>query len=255
MFNLQGKKALVTGASRGIGRGIALSLARVGASVAVNYSSNPEKAGEVVREIKEMGMGGEDSFALQADVSKKEQVVGMFEEVRKRFGKLDILVNNAGVVSMGPIDDITEEEWDRVLDINLKGQFLCTQQALKLMGSGGRIINTASIASGGVGVGFGRIAHYAASKGGVVGMTEDLAVELGPRGITVNAVAPGVIETDMTAMITQDEKMRQGMLMRIPMGRFGRPEDIGAVAVFLASDEAGYVTGLTLYVDGGWLAE
>lgn len=251
MFSLQGKKALVTGASRGIGRGIALALAKAGASVAINCSSNVQKAEEVVSQIKALGV---DSFCVQANVSKKESVINMFNEVKNRFGKLDILVNNAGIAAMNPIEKVSEEEWDKIIDINLKGQFLCIQEAIKIMGTGGKIINISSIASGGEGVGFGNIAHYAASKGGVIGMTEDLAIEFGPKGINVNAIGPGVIETDMTTIILQDESTRKGMLMRIPKGRFGKPEDIGAAAVFLASDEADYVTGQVLYVDGGWLA-
>lgn len=252
MFNLTGKKALVTGGSRGIGRGVALSLAKAGASVAINYHSNKEKADEVVAEIKALGV---DSFSVQADVSKKSDIETMFAEIKAKWSNLNILVNNAGIAEMKPFQNITEQEWDNVLDTNLKGQFFCIQEAAKLMLTGGKIVNIASIASGGVGVGFGNIAHYAASKGGVVGMTEDMAVELGPLGININAIGPGVIETDMTTDIINDEQTKKGMLMRIPKGRFGKPEDIGAAAVYLASDEADYVTGAALYVDGGWLTE
>src|SRR3989338_11496751 len=227
MFNLKGKKALVTGASRGIGKGIALALAKAGASVAVNYHSKAQESEAVVVEVKKLGG---DSFSVQADVSNKEQVAKMFEEVKNKFGHLNILVNNAGVVYMNPIDKITEEEWDKVLNINLKGQFFCVQEAIKIMPIGGKIINISSIASGGVGVGFGNIVHYAASKG-------------------------GVIETDMTTVILADEKTKIGMLTRIPKGRFGKAEDIGAAAVFLASDEADYITGSVIYVDGGWLSQ
>ena len=252
MFNLSGKKALVTGASRGIGKGIALALAASGAAVAVNYHSKREEAEGVVMEIKKLGV---DSFSIQADVSSKESVAKMFAEVKNKFGELNILVNNAGVVTMNPIDKVTEEEWDKVIDTNLKGHYLCIQEAIKIIPKGGKIVSISSIASGGVGVGFGNIAHYAASKGGVVAMVEDLAVELGPRGININAIGPGVIETDMTTGILSDEKTKTGMLMKIPKGRFGTPSDIGAAAVFLASDEADYITGATLYVDGGWLAQ
>ncbi|PJC80941.1 beta-ketoacyl-ACP reductase [Candidatus Roizmanbacteria bacterium CG_4_8_14_3_um_filter_36_12] len=252
MFNLKGKKTLVTGASRGIGSGIALSLAKAGASVAINYHSKGEEAEAVVAEVKKCGV---DSFSVQADVSNKEQVAKMFEEVKNKFGQLTILVNNAGIVYFNPVDKITEEEWDKVLDINLKGSFFCVQEAIKIMPVGGKIINISSIASGGVGVGFGNIAHYASSKGGVIAMVEDLAIELGPRGININAICPGVIETDMTTSILADEKTKTGMLARIPKGRFGKPEDIGATAVFLASDEADYITGSVIYVDGGWLSQ
>jgi len=251
MFDLTGKKALVTGGSRGIGRGICLALAKQGADVVVNYRSNEAEAQAVVSEIKAMGR---QAFAVQADVSQATSVAKMFEEIKNRWGKLDILVNNAGIVKFANFEEVTEEDWDQIVDVNLKGQFLCAKEALKLMGPGGKIINIASIASGGVGIGFRQIAHYTASKGGVVALTENLALELGPKGINVNAIAPGVIETDMTKGLTTDEKTSAGLLARIPKGRFGKPEDIGAAAAFLASDEADYITGTVLYVDGGWLA-
>ncbi|MDO8551341.1 MAG: 3-oxoacyl-ACP reductase family protein [bacterium] len=252
MFDLKDKIALVTGGSRGIGRGIALALAKQGANVAVNYNSNVQEAEKVVEEIKALGR---DAFAVQADVSKADQVQRMYAEVMAKWGKLDILANNAGVApAMTPIDQTTEEQWDSVVDINLKGQFLCAREASKVMKSGGRIINTASIASGGVGGGFGGMASYVASKGGVVGLTEDLAVDFAPKGININAVAPGVIETDMTKPFISNPEMEKGFMSHIPKGRFGKPEDIGAAVAFLASDEADYITGAVLYVDGGWLA-
>lgn len=251
MFSLTGKKALVTGASRGIGRGIALALAKQGADVAVNYRSKKDEAEKVVSEIKTQGR---DSFSVQADVSNKESVTKMFEEIKAKWGKLDILVNNAGIVQFAPFEELTEEQWDQVLDTNLKGQFLCSQEAIKLMSPGARIINTASIASGGIGVGFSRLSHYTASKGGVVALTENMALDLAKKGINVNAIAPGVIETDMTKDMLSDEKTKAGLMARIPKGRVGKPEDIGAAAAFLASNEADYITGIVLYVDGGWLA-
>lgn len=251
MFDLTGKKALVTGGSRGIGRGIALALAEQGAAVAVNYRSNTEEAEKVVAEIKAKGR---EAFAVQADVSDLEAVVSLFGEVKSRWGGLDILVNNAGILQFKPFDQISAGDWDRMIGTNLRGQFFCAQEAVKLMGERGRIINLASISSGGVGVAYPMIAHYTTSKGGVVGMTEALAVELGPKGITVNAIAPGSIETDMVKEAMTDEKVREGMMAQIPRRRFGQPEDIGAAAAYLASDEADYVTGAVLYVDGGWLA-
>jgi len=251
MFELTGKKALVTGASRGIGRGIALALAKQGADVAVNYHSNAEEAEKVVAEIKAMGR---DSFSVQADVSSAQGVTKMFEEIKNKWGKLDILVNNAGIVQFAPFEELTEEQWDAVLDTNLKGQFLCGQQAVKLMEQGGRIINIASIASGGVGVGFSRLSHYTASKGGVVALTENMALDLAKKGINVNAIAPGVIETNMTKEMLGDETTKRGLMARIPKGRVGKPEDVAAAAAFLASDEADYITGSVIYVDGGWLA-
>lgn len=251
MFDLTNKKALVTGASRGIGKGIALCLAEQGADVAINYHSKVSEAEAVVAEIKKIGR---DSFFVQADVSDSAAVKKMFEQIKEKWGSLDILVNNAGILMFAPFDQITEEQWDQIMAVNLKGQFLCGQQAAKLMGQGGRIINIASIASGGLGVGFANISHYTASKGGVVALTENMALELAKKGINVNAIAPGVIETDMTKEMLADEKTKQGLLMRVPKGRPGKPKDIGAAAAFLASDEADYITGITLYVDGGWLA-
>jgi 3-oxoacyl-[acyl-carrier protein] reductase len=252
MFDLTGKKALVTGGSRGIGRGIALALAKQGADMAINYHSNLEEAEKVVAEIKALGR---DAFAIQADVSNSQSVIKMFEEIKTKWGKLDILVNNAGIAHWASFEAMTEEEWDRTLNTNLKGQFLCAKEAVKLMKmSGGRIINISSVASGGVGIGGVRIAHYVASKGGVVAMTEALAVELAPYKINVNSIAPGFIDTDMTKELITDEKVKQGLLARIPKGRFGMPADIAAAAAFLASDEADYITGVVIYVDGGWLA-
>jgi 3-oxoacyl-[acyl-carrier protein] reductase len=251
MFDLKGKKALVTGGSRGIGRGIALALAKQGADVAINYHSNTQEAEKVVAEIQALGR---DSFAVQADVSDKESVVKMFEEIKTKWEKLNILVNNAGIIKYGSFEELTEEDWDSILNVNLKGQFLCSQEAVKLMIDGGRIINTASIASGGVGVGFPRIAHYTASKGGVVALTENMAIELAAKNINVNAIAPGIVETDMTKDMLADEKSKAGLMARIAKKRVGKPEDIGAAAAFLASDEADYITGSVIYVDGGWLA-
>ena len=251
MFSLEGKKALVTGGSRGIGRGIALALALQGADVMINYRSNQEEANKVVEEIKKMGR---QSVAVAADVSNSQSVAKMFEYIRSQWGKLDILVNNAGIIAYADFESMAEEDWDKIMAVNLKGQFLCSQQAVKLMGAGSKIINTASIASGGIGIGFSRLAHYTASKGGVVALTENMALDLAKKGINVNAVAPGVIETDMTKEMLSDEQAKQGLMARIPKGRVGKAEDIGAAVAFLASDEADYITGTVLYVDGGWLA-
>lgn len=253
MFNLDGKVALVTGGARGIGRGIVLSLAKQGADVAINFVSHPERAQEVANQVTQMSRR---SFVAQADVSKKPQVEQMVQAVTTNLGRVDILVNNAGIVVSKPFLEMTEEEWDQILDVNLKGQFLVSQAVAKEMvkNGGGKIINIASIASGGIGVGFSDIAHYCASKGGVIGLTEALAVELASKKINVNAIAPGLIETDMTRDIMNNPQAAQGMMMRIPWKRAGKPEDIGAAAAFLASQEADYLTGVTIYVDGGWLA-
>jgi 3-oxoacyl-[acyl-carrier protein] reductase len=253
MFSLKEKKALVTGSSRGIGKGIALAFAKQGADVAVNYHSSEQKALKVVEEIKSMGVS---SFAVGADVSKQEEVKTMVEKVVSEFGGIDILVNNAGIVVFKPFSDMEEADWDQVLDTNLKGQFFCIKAVAPYMEKQGkgRIINLASIASGGVGVGFLNLAHYCASKGGVVALTEELALELTPKGININAIAPGAIDTDMSSSIKNDPQSLKGVLTRIPKGRLGKPEDIAAMAVFLASDEADYCTGAVFYVDGGWLA-
>lgn len=249
--DLTGKNALVTGGSRGIGRAVVLGLAKQGAKIAINYFSNQ---GEVQAVVKEVESFGGEAFCVQADVSQSQSVLKMFEEIKNHWQRLDILVNNAGVLSFASFADLTEEQWDKVLNTNLKGQFLVAKESVRLMGEGGRIINIASIASGGVGIGFRQLAHYTASKGGVIGLTETMAVDLGQKGINVNAIAPGVIETDMTKEILVDEKTKQGMMTRIPKARVGKPEDIANAAVFLASKEADYITGTVLYVDGGWLA-
>ena len=252
MFDLTGKVAIVTGARRGIGKGIVLALAEAGADVVVSDISL-EDCQKVVGEIEALGKKG---LAVKCDVALKSEVEEMVKKTVEEFGKVDILVNNAGILGFKPFLEMTEEEWDKVLDVNLKGQFLCAQTAAKEMvkNEWGRIINIASIASGQVGIGYPLIAHYCASKGGITAMTEALALELSPQGINVNAIGPGVIETAMTKDMLTDEKTKQGMLARLPKGRVGQPEDIGAAAVFLASDEADYVTGATLFVDGGWLA-
>jgi 3-oxoacyl-[acyl-carrier protein] reductase len=242
---LQGKVALVTGASRGIGRAIALELARHGAKVVVNYAGNEAKANEVVNEI--INMGGE-AFAIQADVSKAEAVEQMVKEALERFGRLDILVNNAGVTRDNLLMRMKEEEWDEVININLKGVFNCTKAVTRPMMKQryGRIVNIASI----VGVmGNPGQANYVAAKAGVIGLTKTAARELASRNITVNAIAPGFITTDMTDRLS--EEIRSEMLKQIPLARFGEPEDIAKVVVFLVSDAANYITGQTIHVDGG----
>jgi 3-oxoacyl-[acyl-carrier protein] reductase len=244
-MNLEGKIALVTGASRGIGREIALELARQGANVAVNYSGSEAKANEVVDLIKELGR---DAFAIQCDVSNSEAVTNMIKETIERFGKLDVLVNNAGITRDNLLMRMKEEEWDDVININLKGVFLVTKAVTRQMMKQryGRIINVASI----VGVsGNAGQANYVAAKAGVIGLTKTSAKELATRNITVNAIAPGFITTDMTDKLT--EEVKSEMLRVIPLARFGEPKDIAKVAVFLASDDSGYMTGQTLHVDGG----
>lgn len=254
MFNLTDKAALVTGASRGIGRGIALALARVGAEVAINYHSHPEEAESLASEIKTMAR---KALTVQADVSQKIEVEDMIKKVINQFGKIDILVNNAGILLAAPFLEISEEQWDKVIDINLKGQFLVAQAVAKEMvkaKTSGSIINIASIASGQTGIGGANLCHYSASKGGIIALTESIALELGPYNIRVNAIAPGAIDTDMIASFKASEDFIKGTLARLAIKRLGKPEDIAAMAVFLASDEAGYCSGATFYVDGGYLA-
>ena len=244
-MKLEGKAALVTGASRGIGREIALELARQGADIAVNYSGSEERANAVVAEIKEMGR---HAIAVQCDVSNSESVAKMVKETIEAFGKLDILVNNAGITKDNLLMRMKEEEWDDVININLKGVFLCTKAVTRQMMKqrSGRIINISSI----VGVsGNPGQANYVAAKSGVIGLTKTSAKELASRGITVNAVAPGFITTDMTDKLQDDVK--EAMLKQIPLARFGEPSDIANVVVFLASEESRYMTGQTLHVDGG----
>jgi 3-oxoacyl-[acyl-carrier protein] reductase len=242
---LKDKAVLVTGASRGIGRAIALYFAGQGAKVAVNYSGSEEKANDVVAEIKK---NGGTAFALKADISSSDDVTNMVKSVIDEFGSLDVLVNNAGITRDNLLMRMKEEEWDAVINTNLKGVFLTTKAVSRQMMKQrqGRIINIASI----VGVsGNAGQANYVAAKAGVIGLTKTTAKELSSRGITVNAIAPGFIETDMTGKL--EDGIKQDMLKNIPLSRFGQPEDIAAAAAFLASDEASYITGQTLHVDGG----
>jgi NAD(P)-dependent dehydrogenase (short-subunit alcohol dehydrogenase family) len=253
VFDLTGKVALVTGASSGIGRASALALAMQGARVVV-AARRLDRLQALVAEIKNRGR---DALAVQMDVTKKADIDNAVAQTVATFGRLDILLNNAGTADGAPFVDMTEATWDKVLTTNLKGYYLVAQAAAREMAKNkwGRIVNIASIASGGVGVGFVGISAYCASKGGVVGLTEVMADELAPMGILVNAIGPGVIATEMTEEVLNDPKRAEDMKMRIPMKRFGKPEEIAAAVVYFASDEASYTTGTTLYIDGGWLAQ
>ncbi|MEK5497116.1 3-oxoacyl-[acyl-carrier-protein] reductase [Bacillus altitudinis] len=242
---LTNKTAVVTGASRGIGRSIAIDLAKKGANVVVNYSGNEAKANEVVDEIKALG---QQAFAVKADVSNAEEVQALMKQAVDTFGSIDILVNNAGITKDNLLMRMKENEWDDVININLKGVFNCTKAVTRQMMKqrSGRIINVASV----VGVcGNPGQANYVAAKAGVIGLTKTTAKELASRHITVNAVAPGFISTDMTDKL--DDNVQTEMLKQIPLARFGAPEDISNVVVFLASEGAGYITGQTIQVDGG----
>ena len=251
-MDLKDKVAIITGARRGMGKSHALTLARAGAKVVVADISK-EDCEKVVDEITK---AGGKAMAVKCDVTKKEEADEMVEKAIEKFGKVDILVNNAGICQFKPFFELTEEEWDRTLDINLKGYFLCAQAAAKEMAKqkSGVIINIASVAMGQQGIGFPNIVHYCASKGGIVGMTEALAVELAPYNIRVNAISPGMIETPMIDPVKQDPKIMEAMLARVPMRRVGKPEEVSNLVLFLASDVSSYMTGSTVVIDGGWLA-
>lgn len=242
---LQGKTALVTGASKGIGKGIALDLARNGCDVAVNFHTDETAADAVVAEISAMGRR---AFPIRADVGKSADVSGMFDAVLAEFPKLDILVNNAGVQTWKPLLDLTEAEWDRVLDTNLKGCFLCTQRAAQNMkdNGGGVVVN---LGSGCNKWPFPNLVDYTASKGGIEQFTKVAAVELGQYGIRVNCVAPGAIEIERTKNEAGDYNATWSKLT--PLGRVGQPVDVARVITFLAGDGGSFVSGQTIWVDGG----
>ncbi|NEU29408.1 3-oxoacyl-[acyl-carrier-protein] reductase [bacterium LRH843] len=242
---LQGKVAIVTGASRGIGRATAIELARCGASIVVNYAGSQGRAEQVVTEIKQLGVG---AIAVQADISKSNQVKDMVDQTLEAFGRIDILVNNAGITKDNLIMRMKEDEWDAVIDTNLKGVFNCSKAVTRQMMKQryGRIINVASV----VGVlGNAGQANYVAAKAGVIGLTKTMARELANRNIHVNAVAPGFIESDMTDVLS--DELKNQLLTQIPLASLGKPEQVANVIRFLASSDADYMTGQTLHVDGG----
>ncbi|MEK6268860.1 MAG: 3-oxoacyl-[acyl-carrier-protein] reductase [Planococcus sp. (in: firmicutes)] len=245
MSKLAGKTAIITGGSRGIGAEIARKFAADGAKVVVNYSGSQEKAEAVVADIE---ANGGTAIAVKANVADAESVKAMVEETMKTFGSVDILVNNAGITRDNLMMRMKDDEWDDVININLKGVFICTKAVTRQMMKqrSGRIVNIASI----VGVmGNAGQANYVAAKAGVIGLTKTTARELASRGITANAVAPGFITTDMTGKLSED--VQKAMMGQIPLGRFGAPEDVAKAALFLASDDASYMTGQTLHLDGG----
>jgi 3-oxoacyl-[acyl-carrier protein] reductase len=244
---LAGRVAVVTGGSRGIGRAIALALADDGAAVAISYRERADAAGEVVATIQARGGA---VLSARCDVRREEEVAAFFQRVTSELGPVDILVNNAGIVRDAPVMFLDRAKWEDVLDTNLEGAYFCIRAVVRgmLMRKWGRIIN---IASPSAIAGLPGQASYAASKAGLVGLTRALSLELAPHGILVNAITPGLIETDMIQPLKLDVK--DVMLRDIPMGRPGKPEDIAPLVAFLASDAAGYITGQNIGVDGGFL--
>ena len=244
-LSLEGQVALVTGASRGIGRAVALRLAQSGAQIGVNYHNGEAQAKEVVEQI--VASGGQ-ALALQADVSDEGQVAHMFRAIMDRWQRLDILINNAGIRRDRLLMRMSAEEWDEVIKVNLKSAYLCSKAALAHMvrQRKGRIVNISSVVglSGNPGQ-----ANYAASKAALIGLTKTIAREVGSRNITANALAPGYITTGMVAELSEERK--EQVLLQVPMGRFGSPQDVAGMVAFLCSDEATYVTGQVIGIDGG----
>lgn len=243
-MSLTGKKALVTGASRGIGRAVALKLAREGADLIVTATSL-ERAKRTADEISQLGR---KAVPVKVDVGDTADVEALFQIVTAEFGSLDILVNNAGITRDGLLMRMKDEEWDAVIDVNLKGTFACTREAIKLMAKAksGRIVNISSVVGE---MGNAGQANYCASKAGMIGFTKAVAREYAKRNITVNAVAPGFIETDMTGVLS--DAVKEDLLKQIPVNRFGQPDDIANAVYFLVSDMGSYITGHVLSVNGG----
>ena len=248
-FSLKGKAGIVTGASRGIGKGIAEGLVQAGANLAICARSLPalEKTAEELRKY------GTEVIPIKADVSIKAEVEKLVNKTVEEFGRIDFLFNNAGITYRAPSEDFPEEWWDEVIRVNLKSVFLCSQAVARVMikQGGGKIINTSSL----IAVTGGKtISAYAASKGGVAQLTKALANDWAKYHINVNAIGPGYIITDLTAPLIDDKQRYQELSARIPMGRWGKPEDLAGAAVFLASEASDYITGQTIFVDGGWLS-
>ena len=248
MGRLQDKTVLVTGASRGIGRGIAETVAAEGGNVAVNYAQSSDKAEEVAEAIRALGR---KAITVQADVANREQVEAMVATVTGQLGPIDVLVNNAGIESIVPFLELDDEEWERVTNTNLKGPWLVAQVVARDMvarGTRGAIVNIGSIQAGMV---FPGRTHYAPTKRGIEALTTNMAAELAPHGIRVNCLHPGLFDTDMTSWVMDDPEILPMVLKNIPLGRAAQPPEMGPAVVFMASDDSSYVTGQSLYVDGG----
>ena len=247
-FKLDGKAAIVTGAARGLGQGIAIGLAEAGADVVLVDILDMSESRQQIEKL------GRRCETVTADLSNKESVDQIVNKTRETMGKIDILVNNAGIIRRAPITEFTEKDWDDVMNVNIRTLFFLSQAAAKVMikqGNGGKIINTASMLSfqGGI-----LVPSYTASKSAVMGLTRLLANELAPHNINVNAIAPGYMATDNTAALQADPVRNKAILDRIPTGRWGKPDDLKGIAVFLASEASAYIQGYTVAVDGGWLA-
>jgi 2-deoxy-D-gluconate 3-dehydrogenase len=248
-FNLKGKAGIVTGASRGLGKGIAIGLAQAGADLVIT-SRELGKVEKVAEEIKNWGV---EVLPLQVDVTKKEDIERMVEKTLEKFGKIDFLFNNAGRITRVASENFSQEDWDEEINVNLKGTFLCCQAVGRIMikQRRGKIINMSSVTSF---IGGKNIPAYVASKGGVSQLTKSLASDWAKYNIRVNAIGPGYFVTDLTEALRKDAERFQAINARIPLGRWGEPEDLQGIAVFLASDASDYITGQTIFVDGGWLA-
>ncbi len=251
-MDLKNKVAIITGSRRGMGKADALLLSKAGAKIAVSDISQ-EECQLVVDEIKK---NGGEAIAIKCDVTKKAEVDNMVKQTIDKWGRVDILVNNAGICQFKLFLELTEEEWDRTLDINLKGYYLCAQAVAKEMAKqkSGVIVNIASIVMGQIGKGMAGLAHYSASKGGIAALTKTLALELAPYNIRVNAIAPGAIDTPMAASTKADPKVAEAMMAMVPLHRMGRAEEIANTVLFLVSEDSSYITGSIVVVDGGWLA-
>lgn len=251
--DLKGKTVIITGGRQGMGKADALAFAGSGAKVTVADISQ-EDCQLVVDEIEK---NGGEALAVKCDVTNGKEVEEMIRKTVEKFGRLDILVNNAGICQFKPFLELTEEEWQRTLDINLKGYFLCAKAAAKEMAKqkSGAIVNIASVVMGQMGMGMAGLAHYSASKGGIAALTKTLALELAAYNIRVNAIAPGAIDTPMAASTKTDPKILEQTLAMIPMRRMGKPEEIASTVLFLSSSASSYITGSIVVVDGGWLAQ
>jgi len=250
MKRLEGKVALVTGSSQGIGQGVAVRLAQEGAKVIINYHSHPEGADDTLRQVQ---AAGSDGITVQADLGKTSEIDNLISQSLSKFGQIDILVNNAGLEKKAPFWEVEESDYDLVLQVNLKGVFFTTQAFVKqLMArkAPGRIINISSVHEE---LPFPHFASYCASKGGLKMLCRDLAIELAPFNITINNIAPGAIETPINTKLLNDKQELAALLGNIPLGRLGKPADVAGAVVFLASSDADYITGTTLVVDGGLL--